>query len=140
MKRLEDAEQIAFIDWCDHQAGKWPELADRYSIGNGAFFGGTDGRVFAYVKKMKAMGQNPGVPDVCIPAPKGIYHSLYLEFKKPGVMGKRGKAIGMGKVSPEQQGFIDRLRARGFRCEVVYSSTQAIQITREYFTDFGTPK
>lgn len=31
---------------------------------------------------LKCMGVSPGVPDICIPVPKGKYHGLYIELKR----------------------------------------------------------
>ena len=58
---------------------------------------------------MIAEGLKSGVPDVCLPVPRGKYHGLYLELKH-----------GRNNATPEQQHWIDMLTAQGYRAVVVY--------------------
>ena len=55
--------------------------------------------------RLKAEGVLAGVPDLCIPEPRGAWHGLWVEMKR-----REG-----GRVSPEQAGIHARLRARGYR-------------------------
>lgn len=72
----EHAEQKALITWANLQAGKHPELHLLYAIPNGG------ARSQATAGKLKAEGVKSGVPDLCLPAPRGNYHGLYIEMKR----------------------------------------------------------
>ena len=95
---LEAQEQRALFEWARLQSGKYPELALMYHIPNG-------GRRNAKEAAMlKAEGVKPGVPDICLPVSRSIYHGLYIELKR-----KRG-----GKTSDAQKEWINGLKAQGY--------------------------
>ena len=71
----EDLEQAALISWAEAYERIYPELALLYHIPNG----GKRDRIVA--AKLKAQGVKPGVPDLCLPVPRGKYHGLYIEMK-----------------------------------------------------------
>ncbi|MBS3932992.1 MAG: VRR-NUC domain-containing protein [Truepera sp.] len=72
--------------------------------------------------KLKAEGVRPGVPDLCLPVPRGPYHGLYLELKR-----RRG-----GKLSLIQQTWLDRLTAQGYRTVVAKGASEAIRELERY--------
>lgn len=55
--------------------------------------------------RLRAEGLKKGVPDICLPVPRGIWHGMYIELKRQ---------CG-GKTSPEQREWIDALNAQGYR-------------------------
>jgi len=62
-----------------------------------------------------------GVPDLHLPVPKGIYHSLYIEMKYDD-----------GRISSEQKKFINRAAEYDNYCCVCYTAEEAIKTLREY--------
>lgn len=112
----EHAIQCAFFDWLKWQCGQHPELATAYAVPNGGL------RSINTAKKLKAEGVKAGVPDVCLPFPRGGFAALYLEFKN----GTKGS------VTDAQRAMIELLRDNGNRVEVVRSVDQAIAVVREY--------
>lgn len=105
----EHAEQKALITWANLQAGKHPELHLLYAIPNGG------ARSQATAGKLKAEGVKPGVPDLCLPAPRGNYHGLYIEMKR---------AQG-SKTSPTQKWWHIMLIALGHHVVICKSSEEA---------------
>ena len=58
-------EQEALFAWAEYQKGKYPELELMYHIPNGG------SRNKAEAARLKAQGVKPGVPDICLPVPRG---------------------------------------------------------------------
>lgn len=88
---------------------RWPELRLLHAIPNG---GKRDIRTAAM---LKAEGVKPGVPDICLPVPRGGKHGLYIELKR-----RKG-----GTVSEAQQAWIRALVAQGFVCAVCHGAEEA---------------
>lgn len=80
-------------------------------------------RSYALARYMQAEGLTPGVPDVFVAIPKGIYHGLFIEFK-----------AGKNKLSESQERFIENARVKGYRVLVCYSCEEAIDRLRNYLT------
>jgi hypothetical protein len=53
----------------------------------------------AIAGKLRAEGVRAGVPDICLPVPRGEYHGLFIELKRP-----KG-----GHVSEEQEAWISEV-------------------------------
>lgn len=103
--------------WAANMAAmKWPELALMYHIPNG----GSRNKIEA--ARLKAQGVKKGVPDVCLPVPRGVYAGLYIEMKR-----KEG-----GTVSKEQNEYIAALRKQGYRVEVCKGFQAAANVIEEY--------
>lgn len=111
----EHDHQVALFHWASLAAGNYPELRRMYAIPNG----GMRHRVVA--AKLKAEGVKAGVPDVCLPVPRGGYHGLYIEMKKPG-----------GKVSNSQKQWINWLQADGHLAVVCFGFEEAREILLDY--------
>lgn len=73
--------------------------------------------------QLKNEGMSPGFPDLEIP-----FLSLYIEMKT-----EKG-----GRVSPEQQKWIDYLRSIGKRAEVAKGAEEAKRITMDAYGDYLT--
>lgn len=71
--------------------------------------------------KLKRMGMSKGFPDLEIPLPCNGKHGLYIEFKTAS-----------GKVSPEQQAWLDRLNKSGYVAQVARSYAEAEKILERY--------
>lgn len=112
----EDEEQIQVVKWAELQMGRWPDLQWLYHIPNGGKRRKTEAARF------KAMGVKAGVPDLCLPVPKGGYHGLYIEMKR-----QEG-----GKLSKDQREWIKGLDKNGYcvlRCD---GARQAIDVLEAY--------
>lgn len=113
---MEHAEQAAVIAWAAYQQRRYPELELLYAIPNGHW------RHKATAGKLKAEGVRRGVPDLCLPVPRGPYHGLYLELKR-----RRG-----GKLTRAQRGWLERLGAQGYRAVVIRGADEAIRELEHY--------
>ena len=71
----ESEEQITLFEWAALQSRKHPELEWLYHIPNG----GHRHKTTAF--RLKREGVKAGVPDLCLPVPRGAYHGLYIELK-----------------------------------------------------------
>lgn len=112
----EHQEQVALFEWSAWQEGLWPELRLLHAIPNG---GKRDIRTAAM---LKAEGVKPGVPDICLPVPRGGKHGLYIELKR-----RKG-----GTVSKEQEAWIRALMEQGYSCSVCYGWDQARETILQY--------
>lgn len=112
----EDEEQIQVVKWAELQMGRWPDLQWLYHIPNGGKRRRTEAARF------KAMGVKAGVPDLCLPVPKGGYHGLYIEMKR-----QEG-----GKLSKDQQEWIEGLDKNGYCVRRCDGARQAIDVLEEY--------
>lgn len=113
--RSEDTEQIAVIQWAQYQIGAHPELKLLYHCPNGG------SRNKAEAVKLKQMGVVAGIPDLCLPVPKGIYNGLYIEMK-----------YNNGRLEESQKKKLKELAAVGHYCAVCYGADEAIKILKEY--------
>lgn len=95
----EAEEQRTLFNWADMQSYKHPELAMLYHIPNGG------SRNSAEAANLKKQGVKPGVPDICLPVPRGKYHGLYIELKR----------IKGGKLSSFQREWLQALAKQGYK-------------------------
>lgn len=111
----EDSELIKFFDWVRLNEKFDPRFCTIYHIANERRTSMRTGKIF------KQKGVRPGVPDVCVPIPSGMYPGLYIEFKvRPNVL------------SDSQKAFITALLKLGFLVVIAWSADEAIQIVTEY--------
>ena len=115
MNREEQELQIAFFEWAKWQKGRYPELELMHHIPNGGKRSKAEAAIF------KAMGVKRGVPDVFLPAPRGIYHGLYIEFKS-----------GSGTPTTDQKEFLESLQEAGYFVCLCNRLDKAISITERY--------
>lgn len=113
-------EQANLFQWAEFAAARWPELRLLFAIPNGAHLVG-GGRQAIQLKKT---GLKPGVPDMCLPAPRGGYAGLWIELK-------RAKT---GRTSREQQWWIRALLAQGYRAEVCHGWEAAREVLQDYLS------
>jgi hypothetical protein len=112
----ESEEQQCLFRWATFQSGKYPELDLLYHVPNG----GKRGK--AEAGRFKAEGVKSGVPDICLPVPRGGYHGLYVELK-------RRKS---GKMSPAQDRWIIELVKQGYHTAICNGWEEAAQVILEY--------
>lgn len=115
--RDEHAEQAALFSWAGFAQGRYPELALMFAIPNGGH------RHKAVAVRKKAEGVKPGVPDICLPVPRGPWHGLYIELKTE-----------TGSVSREQRRWLAMLSRLGYRAKVCRGWQQAQAVIEDYLT------
>jgi hypothetical protein len=100
----EKAHQCALFCWANQNLDKYPCLKFMHAIPNGGL------RDRAAASWLKAGGVKKGVSDIFLPCARYNLntHGLYIEMKKPG----------KGRVSPEQQEFMDYVTSMGYRAVV----------------------
>ena len=81
--------------------------------------GGTRDAVEA--KHLKQQGVKSGVPDLCLPVPRGQYHGLYIEMKTES-----------GHTSDEQEWWGERLQAQGYVWRVCHGWQAAVAVLEWY--------
>lgn len=116
----EHGEQVALFVWKDMAKHTHPELAMLFAVPNGGH------RHPAVAAKMKAEGEQAGVPDVLLLVARGRFHGLAIEMKvKPN------------KPTAEQLEWLERFRHYGYSAVVCYSARDAIGVIMAYLTQEG---
>lgn len=72
--------------------------------------------------RLRMAGMSPGFPDITIPLPSGNYHGLYIEMKRK---------VG-GKVTPQQQDWLNYLRGAGYFVEICRGFEEAKEVVLQY--------
>lgn len=113
----ERGEQAIFAAWADTVAPlRWGGF-DKvwcHPANEGA-------RTPRYGAALKRAGLKRGVPDILIFVPVGKYHGLAIELK-----------TARGRLTPEQQGWLDRLNNNDYLARVCYSGAEAIALATAY--------
>lgn len=113
--RPEDIEQIKVFDWIRQH----PEIApDCFHIANERKTSVVEGM------KLKRMGVQKGVADICVAIPARGYHGLYIELKTES-----------GRLGKEQKAFLDRKRERGYIAMCCRGHQEAIDAIRHYLLE-----
>lgn len=116
---LEGAEQRALFAWAKLNERSHPELALLHAIPNG---GKRNPREAA---NLKAQGVKAGVPDICLPVPRGGCASLYIELKR-----RQG-----GRPTQAQLDWMDALKAEGNAVALCYGADAAMTEILRYLED-----
>ena len=113
----EAQHQANVIKWSQQPSirSRWPELALLHHIPNGGSRDAIEGR------HLKAQGVKAGVPDLCLPVPRGRYHGLYIEMKTAS-----------GRTSPEQEWWGEKLSGQGYFWEVCHGWESAVRVLEWY--------
>ncbi len=111
----EHEEQVVFIQWCQLQEKKYPELKLMFAIPNGGQ------RAVTTARKLKREGVKAGVPDLHLPVAKGGYHSLFIEMK-----------VGKNRATAHQLKMMELLKEAGNHCVICYGAKEAIEATQSY--------
>lgn len=114
-RQLEHQQQVALFRWAALQTKTRPELALLFAIPNGGH------RHKATAGKLKAEGVKPGVPDVCLPVPRGEYSGLWIEMK-----------AGRNSPTAEQLWWHIQLANHGYRVGVRWTWEAAKDLIEEY--------
>lgn len=136
--RPEEEEQAAFFAYLAGQLREYPWLIVAHAVPNGGarpartvIRRGKACRFSVEGQKLKRQGQRPGVPDVCIPAPRGPYHGLYLEFKRMPYLDAKGRTV-KEYPSPEQRVYRRWLTVLGYLVVTCYGKDDAILVLKNY--------
>ena len=113
---LERDEQELLFEWAEYAACKYPEVALLHHIPNGGR------RNAREAHNLRLQGVRAGVPDICLPVPRGGYGALYIELKR-----KRG-----GRVSEQQRVWIDALNRAGNKAVVCCGFDEAKKAIEDY--------
>jgi len=115
--KSEAQEQADLIEWAEScvRLKVHPELKLLHAIPNGG------SRDIREAKNLKRQGVKAGVPDLCLPVPKGNYHGLYIEMK-----------VGRNKPSANQKEWLAALSANGYAVAVCYGAAEARRRIEEY--------
>lgn len=73
--------------------------------------------------RFKAEGVRKGIADFLLLVPRGPYHGLAIEMKRPG-----------GALRPEQKEFLADLTADGYCTSVCFSLDDTIKVLTHYLT------
>lgn len=113
----EASQQKALFCWSalPETRQEFPELKFIFAVPNG----GTRNKIEA--ANLKAQGVKSGVPDICLPVPRGGCHALFIELKVPG-----------GKMNDTQYEYKDFLLSQGYVCEVCIGWNQARNVILSY--------
>ena len=125
MKHEESDEQIALFEWARLNEAKYPELKLMFAIANGGK------RNVREAARLKKEGVKPGVLDIFLSVSKFLdngdeykstyHHGLYIEMKSA-----------KGKLSENQEWWVEQLRNQGYRVEVCRSWIEAKDVILDY--------
>ena len=118
---LEHPEQVALFNWAALRASARPELRLLHAIPNFARL-----RTKREAARRNAEGLKAGVPDLCLPVPRGAFHGLYIEMKSA-----------TGKPTPKQRWWLDQLQEQGYRAEVCHGFEEARRVIERYLDGRG---
>ena len=111
----ESVEQQTFFQWAEVAAGKHPELRLLYHIPNEGKRSASQGA------RMRAEGLRAGVPDICLPVPRGGYSALYIELK-----------AGRNKPTDDQLAWLAALADAGNKTAVCWGWQAASKAVKAY--------
>ena len=109
----EQITHINIVNWFHHN---YPKLKDDFHhFANERKTSMFEGRI------LKRMAVKKGVADFFLALPMGVFHGLWIELK-----------VGSGKVSVEQQKFIDRKNSRGYLAVIVWGFEETKAVIQDY--------
>lgn len=114
-RQQEAAEQINLFRWAEYMSGKYPEIKLMYHVPNG----GSRNKIEA--ANLKRQGVKAGVPDICLPVPRGKYHGLYIELK-----------AGKNTTTEKQKEWLSALEAQNYFTVVCHGWQQAADVITRY--------
>lgn len=123
MGMTEYQHQKAVIDWSLSVRDKYPDLKLLHHIPNGGR------RDPIEAKHLKDTGTKRGVPDLCLPVPRGQYHGAYIEMKTE-----------TGTESADQIWWREQLTAQGYFATVCHGYESAVRVIEWYLNLKGAPQ
>ena len=111
----EKSEQELFVRYCDLKG------IVCVHIPNGFPLGGLRNK-FAYINAIKRQGYKTGFVDLMVFAKNSKYQLLFLEFKR-----EKG-----GKLSPQQDKWLNWLNDNGYYARCVKGNAEAVEVLESY--------
>ena len=111
----EASEQELFVRYCDLKG------IVCVHIPNGFPLGGLRNK-FAYINAIKRQGYKTGFVDLLVFAKNSKYQLLFLEFKR-----EKG-----GKLSPQQNKWLNWLNDNGYYARCVKGNAEAVEVLENY--------
>jgi hypothetical protein len=106
----EEQDQIKLATWMTLKGIRF------YAIANGGF------RKPMEAIRLKRQGVQAGVPDLCIPMPRGGFNGMYLELKR----------VTGGRLSDNQIYWLEYLRSQGYFADCAYGFDEAKNMITNY--------
>ena len=114
-QQYEAFDQECIFRWVKLNEHKYPELSLLYHIPNG----GSRNKIEA--ANLKRQGVKAGVPDICLPVSRGVYHGLYIELKH-----------GKNKLSDLQREWLGWLNEQGYMAVCIHGWDNAVDFIETY--------
>ena len=113
--------QVSLVRELKLLRSQYPEIRWLHAVPNGGH------RTAAAAGKMKAEGQQIGVPDLSLPVPRiasgRVFHGLYIELKKAG-----------GCPSPDQWEWLLHLHRSGYAAHVANDAATVRKLVTDYLS------
>lgn len=116
----ESGHQESLFIWAAYNMPRMPELKFMHHVPNGGK------RDAATATALKRQGVKAGVPDICLPAPRGGYHGLYIELK-----------AGRNTTTEKQREWLEYLKRQGYFTAVCYGWQSAAELVEKYLLNPG---
>lgn len=127
MRNIEFNEQVALFKWAELNCVKYPQL----KLLNASLNGVRLNNVLAG-KRAKDSGMKKGFPDIFLPVANSKYHGLFIEMKRMGGVTSSGERIAKGKVTKEQEWWLNELNTNGYKAVVCYGFYEAKNVILNY--------
>lgn len=111
----EFTDQRSLIQYCAMKANQDERWGMIFAIPNGMK------TTIGVARKSVKSGLKKGVPDLFFAVALGGYNGLFIELK-----------VGKNKTSKNQNEWITKLKAQGYKCEVCYGWEVAAKVVEEY--------
>jgi hypothetical protein len=121
----EHGHQVALFCWAAQMKPQYPELEWMFAIPNG----GERNKIVA--AHLKAEGVKSDVSDIFLPVPRGSWHGLFIELKRPDSI-KKGKKQYAGTASNGQLQFQAAMREAGYGAVVCVGWQEAVKVIEDY--------
>ena len=108
--------QSLLFEWAEICKNKYKGIETMYAVPNAGKRSKSAGA------RLKEEGLKSGVPDICLPVPKGLYAALYIELK-----------VSKNKPTKSQLEWIEKLNKFGNMAVVCYGFDEARHTIEEYF-------
>lgn len=108
-------EQRRLMEIAGYYAHRYPELSLLYHVPNEGKRSKITGSI------LKSQGLKAGVPDLCLPVARGVYHGLYIELK-----------YGKNKLSDNQKQWLTLLGDQRYFAVACWGGDQAFQTLLNY--------
>ena len=113
---LEAQHQERVFGLVEFWRSRFPDLAALFAVPNGGY------RHKATAAALQRQGVRAGVPDMFLPAPRALFHGLWIELKR----------LKLGEVSEAQAGWLNYLEGQGYRAIVCWGWRAAWEELCEY--------